>query len=71
MQSQNQRPFTTEDTHSTPFGRSGQAQNTEKSKTITQQRAEALVRKIGEACDELERLAEENPELVGRVTRGS
>jgi hypothetical protein len=32
------------------------------------QRAEALVRRIGEACDELERLAEENPELVGRVT---
>jgi hypothetical protein len=29
------------------------------------------VRKIGEACDELERLAEENPELVGRVTRGA
>ncbi len=57
MQSQNQRPFTTE--------------NTEKSKTITQQRAEALVRRIGEACDELERLAEENPELVGRVTHGA
>src|SRR5712675_2017733 len=36
-----------------------------------EQRAEALVRRIGEACDELERLAEENPELVGRVTRGS
>jgi hypothetical protein len=35
------------------------------------QRAEALVRKIGEACDELERLAEENPELVGRVTRSA
>jgi hypothetical protein len=60
MQSQNQRPFTTEDT-----------ENTEKSKTITQQRAEALVRRIGEACDELERLAEENPELVGRVTHGA
>ena len=36
-----------------------------------QQRAEALLRKIGEACDELERLAEENPELVGRVTHGA
>jgi hypothetical protein len=36
-----------------------------------QERAEALVRKIGEACDELERLAEENPELVGRVTHGA
>jgi hypothetical protein len=35
------------------------------------QRAEALVRRIGETCDELERLAEENPELVGRVTRGA
>ncbi len=35
------------------------------------QRAEALVRRIGEACDELERLAEENPELVGRVTHGA
>ena len=36
-----------------------------------QQRAEALVRRIGESCDELERLAEENPELVGRVTHGA
>ena len=35
------------------------------------ERAEALVRRIGETCDELERLAEENPELVGRVTRGA
>src|SRR5215813_9860019 len=35
------------------------------------QRAEALVRKIGEACDELEKLAEGNPELVGRVTHGA
>jgi hypothetical protein len=70
-QDQKQKPFTTEDTHSTPFGRSGQAPGTEKSKIATKQRAEALVRRIGEACDELERLAEENPELVGRVTRGS
>src|SRR6478672_10881431 len=59
-QHQNQRSFTTEDT-----------ENKEKSKITTKQRAEALVRKIGEACDELERLAEENPELVGRVTRGA
>ena len=36
-----------------------------------QQRAEALVRKLGETCDELDRLAEENPELVGLVTSGS
>src|SRR5579859_3756346 len=35
------------------------------------QRAEALVRKLGETCDELDRLAEENPELVGRATRGA
>jgi hypothetical protein len=35
------------------------------------QRAEALVRRVGQACDELERLAEENPELVGRVTHGA
>ena len=35
------------------------------------QRAEALVKRIGETCDELERLAEENPELVGRVTHGA
>jgi hypothetical protein len=70
-QQQNQQRFTTEDTHSTPFGRSGQAQDTEKGKTTAQERAEALVRRIGEACDELERLAEENPELVGRVTRGA
>src|SRR5579864_8401531 len=35
------------------------------------QRAEALVRRIGETCDELDRLAEENPELVGRVTRST
>jgi hypothetical protein len=36
-----------------------------------EQQAEALVRRIGEACDELERLAEENPGVVGRVTRGA
>ncbi|HZS26714.1 MAG TPA: hypothetical protein VFB76_05760 [Candidatus Angelobacter sp.] len=34
-------------------------------------RAEALVRRIGETCDELDRLAEENPELVGRVRHGA
>jgi hypothetical protein len=46
-------------------------ENAEKSRTIIQQRAEALVRRIGETCDELDRLAEENPELVGRVTRSA
>jgi hypothetical protein len=35
------------------------------------ERAEVLLKRIGEACDELERLAEENPELVGRVTVGA
>jgi hypothetical protein len=35
------------------------------------QRSEALLKRIGEACDELERLAEENPELLGRVTVGA
>ena len=47
------------------------AKGAEGNKTTTRQRAEALLRKIGEACDELDRLAEENPELVGRVTRGA
>src|ERR1041384_8269799 len=35
------------------------------------QRAEALLKRIGETCDELDRLAEENPELVGRGTRAA
>jgi hypothetical protein len=46
-------------------------QHQEQENERVKQRAEALVRKIGEACDELERLAEENPELVGRVTYGA
>src|ERR1051326_1512425 len=59
---QSQKSFTTGDTENT--------EKTEKSKMIERQ-AEALVRRIGEACDELEKLAEENPELVGRVTHGA
>ena len=47
-----------------------QRQQSEQQQRI-KQRAEALVRRIGETCDELERLAEENPELVGRVTYGA
>jgi hypothetical protein len=43
----------------------------EQEREWVRQQAEALVRRIGEACDELERLAEENPELVGRVTHGA
>jgi hypothetical protein len=72
-QHQNQRPFTTEDTEATKEGKTlplmdgkpGDEQQRVK------QRAEALVRRIGEACDELDRLAEENPELVGRVARSA
>ena len=72
-QHQNQRPFTAKDAEdakedkdlTVSHGKPGDDQGRAK------QRAEALVRRIGEACDELERLAEENPELVGRVTRGS
>src|ERR1043166_3711244 len=48
-----------------------QEPNQEQNQERVRQRAEALVRKIGEACDELEKLAEENPELVGRVTHGA
>jgi len=59
-QQQHQKRFTAED-----------AENAEKSTITTRQRAEALLRRIGETCDELDRLAEENPELVGRVTRGA
>jgi hypothetical protein len=53
---QSQKSFTTEDTENT--------EKTEKSKMIERQ-AEALVRRIGEACDELEKLAEENPGAGG------
>jgi hypothetical protein len=59
-QQQKQKRFTTEDTEST-----------ERGKTTIERRAEAILKRIGEACDELERLAEDNPELVGRVTVGA
>ena len=49
----------------------GQKQQQTQDFLSPKQRAEALVRTIGETCDELERLAAENPELVGRVTRGA
>ncbi|HKV95497.1 MAG TPA: hypothetical protein VJW20_23330 [Candidatus Angelobacter sp.] len=45
-------------------------QQMEQQQRIKQQAA-ALVRRIGETCDELDRLAEENPELVGRVRSGA
>ncbi|HEX3104349.1 MAG TPA: hypothetical protein VHQ22_07865 [Terriglobales bacterium] len=63
MESQNQNPLTTKPLHG------GDTEDTEKKRI--RQRAEALVRRIGETCDELDRLAEENPELVGGVTRGA
>ena len=79
MQSQNKKPFTTEDTEE--IGTSGHRDirssekdspnAEEREREGVRQRAEALVRRIGETCDELERLAEENPELVARVTRGA
>jgi hypothetical protein len=57
-QHQNQKRFTAEDTESAE-------------KERVRQLAEALVRRIGETCDQLDKLAEENPGLVGRVTRGA
>jgi hypothetical protein len=65
-ESQPQNPLTTKDTKDTKEDE-GNADRQERLK----QRAEALVRRIGETCDELDRLAEENPELVGRVTRSA
>src|SRR5438309_9771740 len=76
-QHQNQRTFTTEDTERMEEGKTlplihgkpGQV-NTDEQERVKQQ-AEALVRRIGETCDELERLAKENPDVVGPVTRGA
>ncbi len=78
-QHQNQKLFTKKDTKDTkenkklPLmnGKPGQVNGEEQERERVRQRAEALVRRIGETCDELDRLAEENPELVGRVTRGA
>ena len=70
MQSQNQNPLTTKDTKDTKENKGLSQMNADGQERL-KQRAEALVRRIGETCDELEKLAEENPELVGRVTRGS
>src|ERR1700731_2560419 len=57
--------------HSAISQNQDQDQNQKQNFLSPERRAEALVRRIGEACDELERLAEENPDLVGRVTRGA
>jgi hypothetical protein len=63
-ENQHQNPLTTkEDKGSPQMNADGQER--------LKQRAEALVKRIGEACDELERLAEGNSELVGRVTYGA
>jgi hypothetical protein len=48
-----------------------QPQNQNRGPDTPELRAEALVRRIGETCDELERLAKENPDVVGRVTRSA
>jgi hypothetical protein len=67
---QHQNPLTTKDTKDTNEGKD-LSQTSADGQERLKRRAEALVRRIGETCDELERLAEENPELVGRVTRGA
>jgi hypothetical protein len=77
-QNQQQKPLTPEDTENTEKSGDpmiardlviGKAKAEEQERV--RQRSEALLKRIGEACDELERLAEENPELVGRVTVGA
>ena len=69
-ENQHQNPLTTKATKNTKEERDLSQMDADGQDRL-KQRAEALVRKIGEACDELERLAEENPELVGQVTRGA
>ena len=69
-ESQHQKALTTKNTKDTKEDKDLPQINADGQARVKQQ-AEALVRRIGEACDELERLAEENPELVGRVTHGS
>jgi len=64
---QPQNPLTTQDTKDTKDLSQMNADGQERLK----QRVEALVRRIGVTCDELERLAEENPGLMGRVMRGA
>jgi hypothetical protein len=73
-ENQHQKRLTTEDTEEGKtlppiHGKPGQ-KNADEQECV-RQRAEALVRRLGETCDELDRLAEENPELVGRVACGA
>jgi hypothetical protein len=73
-QHQNQRPFTTEDTENTEEGKTlppihgkpGQV-NTDEQERV-KQRVEELVGKLGETYDELIRLMDQNPAVVGQVT---
>src|ERR1051326_5877493 len=75
-QHQNQKPFTAKDakgaenTHPKELN-PGSLGAPDMDKERVRRRAEALLRRIGETCDELDRLAEGNPELVGRVTRAA
>src|SRR6478609_834497 len=48
-----------------------QSQNRHQKALTPEQRAQALVKRMGETCDELDKLAEENPGLVGRVARSA
>src|ERR1041384_3349858 len=63
MQSQNQQQrqnlLTTKDTKDTKEDKGLPQMNVDRQERL-RQRAEALVRRIGETCDELDRLAEEN-----------
>src|ERR1041385_9030416 len=70
MQTQTQTPLTTQATRAAKEDKGLPRVNVDRQERI-RQRAEALLKRIGETCDELDRLAEENPELVGKVTRGA
>src|ERR1051326_3029182 len=61
-QTQTQTPLTTKDTKDTKEDKSLPRVNVDRQEQI-RQRAEALVRRIGETCDELDRLAEADREL--------
>ena len=58
-QHQNQRPFTTEHT-----------ENTERDKTTTQDRAQALAIKLAQTYEELTRLLERNPAMKRQMAQG-
>jgi hypothetical protein len=64
MDSQNQRPFTTEPLHA------ADTERTEEGKTTTQQRAQALAVKLAQTYEELSRLLERNPGMKRRMTEG-